>query len=46
MEQQPPLDVATYFAAGDDPHVERTKRHKLQDMSDALELIELSKYVI
>ena len=32
MEQQPSLDLETYFAAVDDPRVERTKRHKLLDI--------------
>ncbi len=31
MEQHLPLDLETYFAAVDDPRVERTKRHKLLD---------------
>ena len=32
MEQHLPLDLETYFAAVDDPRVERTKRHKLLDI--------------
>lgn len=32
MEHQPSLDLETYFAAVDDPRVERTKRHKLLDI--------------
>src|SRR5947209_3184901 len=32
MEQHLPLDLETYFAAMDDPRVERTKRHKLLDI--------------
>src|SRR5881398_2313379 len=32
MEQDCPLDLETYFAAVDDPRVERTKRHKLLDI--------------
>jgi predicted transposase YbfD/YdcC len=32
MEQQPSLDLETYFAGVEDPRVERTKRHKLLDI--------------
>jgi predicted transposase YbfD/YdcC len=32
MEHQRPLDLETYFAEGEDPCIERTKRHKLLDI--------------
>ena len=32
MEQHLALDLETYFAAMDDPRIERTKRHKLLDI--------------
>jgi predicted transposase YbfD/YdcC len=32
MEQEASLDLGTYFAAVEDPRIERTKRHKLLDI--------------
>ena len=32
MEQERPLDLGTYFAAVEDPRIDRTKRHKLLDI--------------
>lgn len=32
MEQEPSLDLETYFAAVEDPRIERTKHHKLLDI--------------
>jgi DDE family transposase len=32
MEQERPLDLGTYFAAVEDPGIDRTKRHKLLDI--------------